>query len=228
MPRERRNPRGASAYRRGGPVREPYDVVLIVCEGRKTEPNYVDGLRLAHGLSNVNVRVLQPPGQDPMSLANFAIQQMDRDREYDRGYCVFDRDGHAGFDDAVRTICGSTHGRAGKLVPITSVPCFALWVLLHYRYSAAPYVARGGYSACDRVIRDIQTYYRGYTKGSTTVFADLAPHIDRALDHAACLERHNQSAASWNPSTHMHHLVQYLRNLKRPKTPLSRRHILRT
>ncbi len=35
-----RNPRTAASYARRGPQRELYDVVLIVCEGAKTEPYY--------------------------------------------------------------------------------------------------------------------------------------------------------------------------------------------
>ena len=38
MPRQRRGP---ESYKRRGPVREAYDYVLIVCEGAKSEPNYL-------------------------------------------------------------------------------------------------------------------------------------------------------------------------------------------
>jgi RloB-like protein len=214
MPRRPKRPKLASAYRRRGPVREPYDVVLIVCEGRKTEPNYFNGLKLAHGLSNMNLKVHQPSGHDPMSLANFAIQELDRDKECDRGYCVFDRDGHAGFEDAVRTIQTSRHGREGRLFAITSVPCFEIWVLLHYRYSSAAYVTGGGRSACERVIHDIREYYAAYTKASRSIFDDLAPYTDQALRHAARLEQHNNTSGGCNPSTKMHHLVDYLAKLK--------------
>jgi len=37
--------RRPESYRRLSPQREPYDYVLIVCEGEKTEPNYFYGLR---------------------------------------------------------------------------------------------------------------------------------------------------------------------------------------
>jgi hypothetical protein len=51
--------RGPETYVRRGPTREPYDVVLIVCEGAKTEPNYFKRLKLAYRLSNANIHVLQ-------------------------------------------------------------------------------------------------------------------------------------------------------------------------
>ncbi len=61
-------------YQRRQPVRQPYDVVLIVCEGTKTEPSYINALRNSLGLSSLNIRVLQPPGNDPMSIVRFAIR----------------------------------------------------------------------------------------------------------------------------------------------------------
>jgi RloB-like protein len=196
-------------------VREPYDVVLIVCEGAKTEPNYFRGLRNAYGLSNVNVRILMPDGNDPLSIVTFAIAELEHDKEYDRAYCVFDRDGHATYDAALRRIRESELGKAGRLIGITSIPCFEIWVLLHYQYSAASYVAAGRESACGRLIRDVQRYYPAYAKGHETVFAELAPRMHHAIKHAVRLEKHNDDTCALNPATQMHHMVNYLTKLKR-------------
>jgi hypothetical protein len=204
------------AFRRRAPVREPYDVVLIVCEGRKTEPNYLEGLRVAYRLSSVNIRVIQPPRSDPVSIVNFAIEQMREDQEYDRGYCVFDRDNHANFVRAIRMLNISDLGRRGKLWAITSVPCFEIWLLLHYRYTSGAYSAIGEESACARVIRDVRQHFPNYEKGHKTVFAGMAPMLDQALTRAERLEKHNADTESSNPATRMHHLVNYLRGLKNP------------
>src|SRR4051812_2353181 len=99
-----REPKPASAYRRGGPVREPYDVVLIACEGQKTEPNYLKAFQVVYGLSSVNVRILPPPGNDPLTIVEFAIKEMELDSEYNRAYCVFDRDQHGTYNQALRRI----------------------------------------------------------------------------------------------------------------------------
>jgi hypothetical protein len=213
MPRAR-HPRPAAEYRRGMPTREPYDVVLVACEGRKTEPNYIKGLRLAYGLSSVNVRVLEPPGQDPLSIVRFAIEELDRDQEYDRAYCVFDRDGHANFDAAVRLARESKYSIANKLFAITSIPCFELWVLLHYCYSTAAYAAAGGLSACERVVRDVRRHCPNYTKASELIFSELAGNVSQAMRNAQRLERHNADTQTSNPATRVHHLVDYLVNLK--------------
>lgn len=48
------------AYARRGSIREPYDYVFVVCEGEKTEPIYLQGLKIAYRLSNANVRIIHP------------------------------------------------------------------------------------------------------------------------------------------------------------------------
>jgi hypothetical protein len=111
--------RKASTYARRGPTREPYDLVLIVCEGTKTEPSYFTRLRIAHGLSNVNVRVESAPGTDPMTIVTFGEGAI---AENDRVYCVFDRNGHANYDAAVTRIEQSEAGRTGRLFAIRADP----------------------------------------------------------------------------------------------------------
>jgi RloB-like protein len=206
--------RAASAYRRKGPQKEPYDVVLIVCEGTKTEPKYFRGLQHAYTLSSLNVRILPPEGNDPVSVVNFAIRQLQSDGDYDRAYCVFDRDGHANYEEALRLIRESDFGKSGRLIGIPSIPCFEIWVLLHYQFSTASHVAAGGVSACDRVVWEVIRHFSTYTKGADHVFASLAPMLDTGLQNAARLAAHNRQTKASNPATEVHTLVDYLVRLK--------------
>jgi hypothetical protein len=52
----RRSAKRADELRREAQKREPYDVVLIVCEGGKTEPQYLQEIRDAFKLSTANIR----------------------------------------------------------------------------------------------------------------------------------------------------------------------------
>ncbi len=78
----RRRARAARAYRRRDAVREPYDTVLIVCEGGKTEPEYFRGLRTVLRLSSANITVVPSHyGNDPVSVVKYAIETHKQDKE---------------------------------------------------------------------------------------------------------------------------------------------------
>lgn len=206
--RQRRRP---ETYARRGPTREPYDVVLIVCEGTKTEPNYFGRLRTVYRLSSANIYITPADGSDPMSIVTYGEARLG---DFDRIYCVFDRDGHQNYDAALRRISNSDAGRNGKLVGITSWPCFELWALLHFRYSSAAFVASGGRSPCENVVRQLKDCIPNYAKGHRTIFDDLAPHLNTGLQNAVRLANENAATGSTNPATRVHELVDYLLKLK--------------
>jgi len=51
----KRRDRGKVSLKRRKPVREVYDVVLILCEGTKTEPNYLCDIRNDYRLNSANI-----------------------------------------------------------------------------------------------------------------------------------------------------------------------------
>lgn len=212
----RHKPRPTRDYRRRGPTREPYDVVLIVCEGKKTEPEYLRGLQKVYRLSNANLKVMPGDGHDPVSIVNFALEEYDKSGgDYDRIFCVFDRDGHANYDEAVNMIAASPLGREGELRAITSVPCFEIWILLHFAYTTASFVRTGNKSACDNVVDRVRGHFPEYQKALAGVFEKLQPKLDTAVTNAKHLSKHNRDTRSENPATRVHELVAYLRALKR-------------
>ena len=213
MARSRRAP---ATYARRGPQREPYDLVLIVCEGAKTEPYYFEGLKRVWRLSNANVHVRSAGASDPPNLVAYALEQLQAsDSDYDRAFCVFDRNTHAGFTPALHQIAQSAEGRAGKLEAIVSWPCFEVWVLLHFVMTTRGFTAGGGRSACDQVVREItKNHLPGYAKGAKDIFETLAARLDSALTHASRLSDHNRGTGSKNPATAVHKLVAYLKGLK--------------
>ena len=192
--------------------REPYDVVLIVCEGKKTEPLYLARLRQLHRLSSANIEIAPSPGRDPMNVVTYARQRAEAE-EFDRTFCVFDRDGHAGYDRALRRV--SELKAAGRnMTAITSWPCFEVWLLLHFVYTSRPFAPVMNTSACERVIRDLKTYIPHYEKGRAALYDDLLPFQNGAISRAQRLEQENSRTGTANPSTGMHNLVCYLTNLK--------------
>jgi hypothetical protein len=147
--------RKADSFKRKKPDRKPQALVLIICEGEKTERQYLRELCNDLRLSGASV-IITPShrGTDPMSVVTYAIDRHKTEDEiYDRVYCVFDRDTHANYDQALALLNASPFAKKGILHAITSVPCFEIWVLLHFDYSTASFVASGGKSPCDKVCR---------------------------------------------------------------------------
>lgn len=204
--------RKAPDYRRRAPTREPYDVVLIVCEGQKTEPLYLKRLCAAHRLSSANIEVLSSPGTDPMSIVTFAESRVHDD--YDRIYCVFDRNGHQTYDAAMRRIRELSMNNPRRISAIVSWPCFELWLLLHFTYSSRPFDRTPRASACELVVTELRHHLPRYQKGLNSLYDELHSRQTTAMSHAARLATENDGTGTQNPSTTMHELVSYLLNLR--------------
>ena len=166
-------------------------------------------------LSSANVTVVPSQyGNDPLSVVNYAEDQLNGPADYDRVYCVFDRNGHSTYNAALQKVRDSEHGKTGRLIAIPSVPCFEVWILLHYGYTTAPFNAVGKKSACDHVVSRVTDNFGKYRKGFAGVYQELESRLDKALTHAHRLEKHNKTTNSENPATAIHHLVDYMRRLR--------------
>lgn len=206
--------RKASLLRRRRAMKDPYDVILIVCEGGETEPNYFDELKRAFRLSNANVRICGI-GADPLTIVNFAIETFRREPEFDRIYCVFDRDRHTTYHAALDRVRRARLGKGTRMFAIPSVPCFEFWLLLHFTYTTRAFDASPGDSICSRVIEELRKYVPKYRKGSQGIFGMIQDKLDIAITNATRLEQFHQTSGTDNPSTQVHSLVEYLRDLKR-------------
>jgi hypothetical protein len=213
----RRKPRPESQTKRRGPKREPYDRVLIVCEGEKTEPYYFNELKDHYRLSTANISVTPASGSDPLSIVHTAKSiKADATRQrnpYDRVYCVFDRDEHANFEAACQQMADA------RLDSARSWPCFEVWLLLHFRYSREPLARSGRRSPADNCIRTLreQRGMEDYQKARRGLFAKLLPRLE--ADAKVNAERSRRDACTDgedNPSTEVHTLVAYLQQLKDP------------
>ena len=119
------------------PFRDPLPIILIVCEGEKTEPQYFSGYRRACHNPRVNIIVADEHGV-PKTLVEIAKQykteaEEDASREkddnlaYDSVWCVFDIDEHPLVPDAKQM------ARDNGIELAISNPCFELWLLLHFQ-----------------------------------------------------------------------------------------------
>lgn len=203
------------ARKRGRRAR--YAKVLIVCEGEKTEPNYFEALKDHLALNTANVVVTGECGSSPVSIVAYAKkryldEQAITDDPFDKVFCVFDRDAHDTYQQALDKI--ATVRPKDTFVAITSVPCFEYWLLLHFDYTTAPFYAAGKKSAGEQVIDKLRKGLPDYQKSNRAVFDQLIDRLPRAKAHAAKALRDAKTSNSDNPSTLVHELVEYLQNIK--------------
>ncbi len=206
--------RKARKNQRKTAYRQEYDKVLIVCEGEKTEPNYFKELINHYKISSANVKVDGRCGSSPKCVLEFA-QRLDKEEKekgdaYNRVYCVIDRDTHACYDETITKIQNKESFYAAN-----SVPCFEYWLLLHFNYSTKPYSNKGNSSIANEVLKDLKQYLPNYKKGTKDIFNQTQQDLKFAINNAKrSLDQATKNNTD-NPSTNVHELVEYLKNLKR-------------
>lgn len=198
--------------------RKPYERVLIVCEGKKTEPIYFECLIKALRLATANVVVDGDCGSSPDRVFKHAKKLYKKSNEignsYDKVFCVFDKDSHPSYMATIDAINRSTP--KGIFVAINSIPCFEYWLLLHFEYSIKPYAKSGKKSIADMVLTDLkkQPSFKKYQKGDISIFDKTFHLIEKAKSNSKLSLSESLKNNTDNPSTYVHILVDYLQNLK--------------
>jgi phosphoglycolate phosphatase-like HAD superfamily hydrolase len=202
----KRKARASDALQRQRHERALNKRYLIVCEGTKTEPHYFAELLEDLCIRPQVVRIAPNDGVSPDRVVAHALCLYDEDAAggdaYDAVYCVFDRDRHTTFDDAVQRT--KDLNDAGKpLIAITSNPCFEVWLLLHFGYSAQPFHAAGKKSVGDQVVAALKTKpdFSKYGKGQKGIYALVKGKLDGV------------ATGSVNPATDIDQLVLALQAL---------------
>jgi hypothetical protein len=202
--------------------RESYARILIVSEGKKTEPLYFEEIRAKYRLHSANVQVQHCQiGTAPIQVVVYAEQlfrQGDlhkgiRPKSFDQIYAVFDRDDHASYFDALKAAASLD----GKLVndakqpvifkAVASVPSFELWLLLHYEDIQAP-IHR------DEVMHRLKQHFDGYDKGTGNAFNRTNQQIAIAAQRAKALAEKFGAEDGRQPYTGIFELVALLTTLR--------------
>lgn len=194
------------AYRRRE-IRRPYRVLIIVCEGGKTERIYFNRYKKR----DCNLRILTPntSSTDPINLVKFAKNQirkydLDIQENRDQVWCAFDVNNNSNTKilEAIRI------ANENNITIALSNPCFELWYLLHYAYH------EGGLTSRD-TIDILKRHLHNYQK-SNDVFDVLLCGRDRAINNAQRLNRYhtsqgtNLNSRDSNPSTQVFQIVEYI------------------
>lgn len=193
---------------------------LIVCEGEKTEPLYLNDLRVDLGIRPAAVKIAPHNGSSPDRVVAHGRALYEEDAKqgdsFDAVFFVFDRDRHATYAAAVQEL--SDCKAAGKpFHAVTSIPCFEYWLLLHFGFTDQPFDAAGKKSAADRLIAELRAKpgFKNYGKGQKGIYALLKEKLPTAMQGAACGLKNAEKTGEENPTTRMSELVEALRALVR-------------
>lgn len=219
-----KGPRGQSEGREIKVTRNMATRVLLVCEGKKTEPNYLRDLVDELKASTVGFDVVGE-GSDPSVVVERAIARAESIAgDYDFIFCVFDRDQHAKYVEACdhcrRRTVEREEGGQTKLVAITTNPSFEYWLLLHLKMTTAPYRQTGKKSSGDQVFAEFAALYKKHTgkdykKGSEGVYKALRELLDPAIKFASAANRDGLG----NPHTLVGEMILVMRDISTGNKP---------
>lgn len=212
----------ARDLKRRAAQRAPYKRILIVCEGEKTEPHYFGEIRQEHRLATANVQVWPSAfGTQPLQVVEYA-EQMFREgdrrkgippKAFDHVCAVFDRDDHVTYHQALAKADSLNYklkNDSGERVPfqaIASVPCFELWLLLHFEDIHAP-IHR------DEIYARLTHHLPEYDKGQRGYWAATKDRLERAVARAEIRAAATTPYDGTEPYTGVHKLILLLVHLK--------------
>lgn len=198
--------------------RAPKRSILIVCEGEKTEPNYVSYFKQELRLANVHLEVCGAEcGSDPLSVVEFGEKQFLKERSIDDCLCLIDRDGHnlQRFNAAkAKAVALDAKSRDRDFVVHVSDPCIEYWFILHFRYLRTPFVKQGQKSRAEVAFDKLKEVWPEYEKGSRDIGSHLAGQIDEACKNAERAMKDARDTGEPNPSTAMHLFIERMMKAK--------------
>ena len=223
MTKSKRNRRSDRSlrYRDARAVPAPSSV-LIVTEGTVIETEYFRLMAKEFGIDGDRVTIVPSKGTSPKNVVTHAQWRLNRDEKYDYVYCVFDRDTHGNYDEAVKLVQKiATKGAGAETIEaITSIPCFEYWCYLHVSDSTASYSGVG--SPCDRLTKELRKHapFEDYKKSKEwmsanfkTLAADRGDAVKRARRILSQAKKAGSKAYSEDPSTRVHIVVEHLKKI---------------
>lgn len=202
------------ARKRG--TRPPYPRILVVTEGTKTEPLYLEEIRRQNSIPSAHISIMPSElGTEPRQIVDFAEQTFELTRSYERVYAVFDRDDHRTYHDALArasTLDGRLRNEERqpvRFMAVPSVPCFELWLLLHFEDVQA-------FWHRSETVEHLKRHIPNYEKGANGIYGLTEPYLAVASQRAQRLRARFAAHTGTDPFTNMDELVELLRSIRRP------------
>lgn len=199
-----------SAYkkRRKG-IRKQRRIMVIVCEGKKTEMNYFKGFKTRY--SNLNIIPLHGKCTDPKNIVWFAKEQIKEYRlklnQGDGLWCAFDVDDST--DEEIKI--AKDNANKYNIIVALSNPSLELWYLLHFENILSNITRH-------EVEERLKNFIPDYTK-SKIINHILENKLIIAIDRAKKLnEKHENDEIQLfsrlsNPSSQVFQLIEFIKKI---------------
>lgn len=212
--------------RRGGSLsrmtdrRDPRPTCVIFCEGKNTEPAYLEAFRTKYPRCLFRMELVGAAGTPAVLLEKALVEKRRINRADRKGdsfeghdvvWIVFDEDDHPHVKQTI------DNGRANGIGIAYSNPCFELWLILHSCDYGRPDHRHVVQKRCEEILP-------GYDRqsGKSGDMLSLVECVVDAEKRAAILvqRREEEGAPLSCPCSTMHELTRSLRTLD--PTPIPR------
>lgn len=195
--------------------------MLIVCEGKETEPNYFDQLKRAEPTRrNFSITVKRGKGGSRQQIAQFAVERKENtDTTFDEIWCVIDTEG----PDSVEPMRQALELlRANEIMPALSNPAFEVWVLAHFEKTGRVFLNSGQVE--EKVNSHwIKAFSAPYDKADKSIYRRLSSLTDHAIANAKWVHEHHHDLGKCildcNSATEVYRLVEMLRRSSDKRPP---------
>lgn len=175
--------------------------IYVFCEGEKSEPNYLQGiksLKVVRNQVSLNIEV-DPRSAAPKKIVERAIARLSSE-ESDECWCIFDVEAPQSHPNIEKIV--ELAKRNGVNVAVSN-PCFELWLVLHHRDCS-------GYVNTSDIVRTSKDLEKRSGKSIDPSF--YMDHIAKAVGRADKLRAmHKKNGTAFpndNPSTGMSDFIR--------------------
>jgi hypothetical protein len=203
-------------------VRATQPVILIVCEGEVVERAYFRQLKNEFKGLPVNIEIKTKKeigGNTPDRIVKYVAKLCKgKEFQYDHIFCVFDKDSHSSYQQAIKEIEDLNNRSKRSIVAIHSAPCFEYWFLLHFEYTASPFSSTPSKSTADHCVQRLKRHVPKYDKKKELIleiFPNLFARIETAIKNAKKIQIASKKDGFDEPFTNVNVVVEYFRKISK-------------